>query len=117
LNDRFLNIKNPSCLVFPSENNYSAGDPFSVAQRADAERFTSYHSFEFKKSRQQKVADVVSTIAISISLIGGLFELTRWLIAFNGIIHHHLPGVELGAPQHLGDARGLVLAGDDGPDV
>jgi hypothetical protein len=81
VNDGFLNIKNPACFVFPEENKCSAGDHFSVAQRPDAERFTSYRSFEFVKSNEQNIADIVSTIAILISLLGGLFGLTRWWIA------------------------------------
>jgi hypothetical protein len=76
-----LNIKNPACFVFPKENNCSAGDHFQESRRADAEKFVSYRSFNFEKSSKQKIADIVSGIALLATLLAGLFVIARWSIS------------------------------------
>jgi hypothetical protein len=76
-----LNIKNPACFVFPKENNCSAGDHFQESRRADAEKFVSYRSFNFEKSGKQKIADIVSGIALLAALLAGLFVIARWSIS------------------------------------
>ena len=56
----YLNIKNPSCYVFPKENNCQPGDHFKVEERADAEKFLQYKPFPFKKSFLQRTADKIN---------------------------------------------------------
>ena len=55
--DGFLNIRNPSCYVYPIENGCQPGDRFRIDQRADAEAFVSYKPFFFSKSSAQLAAD------------------------------------------------------------
>ena len=55
-----LNIRNPACYVFPEENDCKPGDSFRSDQRVEAEAFVSYAPFPFKKSRLQRVADLVT---------------------------------------------------------
>ena len=55
--DGHFNLKNPACYVFPEENACSAGDHFTVAQRANMEAFANYRPFSFEKSSRQIAAD------------------------------------------------------------
>jgi hypothetical protein len=68
--DGTLNVKDPSCFVFPTENYCQPGDHFKVDRIEDARQFLSYRAFDFNKSRGQKLADVVSMLAAL--LVGAL---------------------------------------------
>jgi hypothetical protein len=57
-----LNVKNPSCYVFPQANNCSPGDHFKIEQLAEAETFLGYKPFDFEKSSRQKAADVCNAV-------------------------------------------------------
>lgn len=57
-----LNVKNPSCYVFPQANNCSPGDHFKIERQADAEKFLAYKPFTFEKSSLQKAADVCNVV-------------------------------------------------------
>jgi hypothetical protein len=72
-----LNLKNPACFVFPSENQCEAGDHFPVSRRDDAERFASYRAFPFEKSKQQKAADWLSAVAVLFTLLAVLTSTLR----------------------------------------
>jgi hypothetical protein len=68
----FLNIKNPACYVFPKENSCAPGDHFKSRQRELAENFVSYKQFSFGKSTPQKIAELITAIAlifVSITLV------------------------------------------------
>jgi hypothetical protein len=65
----FLNIKNPACYVYPKENSCAPGDHFRADQLEDAKRFTSYKSFNFKKSRLQHWADTLTTLALLVCIV------------------------------------------------
>ena len=76
----FLNIKNPSCFVFPEENSCRPGDHFSVSQRDSADKFVKYRAFPFEKSRSQRIADSVTKVSLGLSfliLIFGLMGVLR----------------------------------------
>ncbi|WP_295456440.1 hypothetical protein [uncultured Thiodictyon sp.] len=62
--DGYLNIKNPACYVFPSENGCAPGDHFRVDQRAAAEAFVSYRPFPFVKSAMQRWADWITLVTL-----------------------------------------------------
>jgi len=71
----FLNVKNPACFVFPKENFCAVGDHFPASRKQDAESFLSYRAFPFEKSTRQKIADIISTIALiaaGLGLLGSL---------------------------------------------
>ena len=75
--DGHLNLKNPACYVFPSENHCQPGDTFRADQANDAERFTHYRSFAFQISRAQAVANRVSHLALVAIVLGTLVVLAR----------------------------------------
>jgi hypothetical protein len=62
-NDGYLNIKNPSCYLYPSENTCAPGSHFSAAQRAEASAFLGFREFPFKISALQQIANWLSLVA------------------------------------------------------
>lgn len=76
-----LNLKNPSCYTFPTENGCRPGDEFRAGQRAQADAFRHYRPFAYVRPLRQKVASAVSLIALVLSLVGlagtGLLALRR----------------------------------------
>jgi len=61
-----LNIKNPACYVFPTENHCEPGAHFSVGEKPQAEAFAQYKPFSFAISRQQKIANLITQFALLI---------------------------------------------------
>jgi hypothetical protein len=64
-----VNIKNPSCYVYPQENDCKAGDHFTADQRAEAESFTAYAGFSFQVPFRQTAANATSLVSISSALL------------------------------------------------
>jgi hypothetical protein len=75
--DGLLNLKNPACYVFPTENHCKPGDLFRADQIEDAKRFVSYRPFEFEMPRAQKLANVFSAW----SLWATVFLILMWSMA------------------------------------
>lgn len=59
-----LNLKDPSCYLFPEANGCQPGDPLSAAREADAAAFTTYHPLPFHKPGAQRAADGLSLAAL-----------------------------------------------------
>jgi hypothetical protein len=82
-NEGVLNIKNPSCYVWPEANNCEPGDHFTVEQKESAKAFLNYRPFPFQMPILQRIANWVN----GLSLIAALFFLTlygaRAVIAFS----------------------------------
>lgn len=64
-----LNLKNPACYVFPTENHCQPGDHFSVEQKAQAVLFANYKPFAFAIPLKQKIANFISFISLISSLV------------------------------------------------
>ena len=62
----YLNLKNPVCYVFPEENHCAPGDLFRANQIEAAQRFVNYRPFAFHKSYAQEIADLLTTLALSL---------------------------------------------------
>ena len=58
-----LNFFNPSCFMFPKENNCLPGDVFKKNQIKELENFLSYKNFKFKMSKLQKVFNYISILS------------------------------------------------------
>ena len=54
------NFLNPSCFLFPKENNCVPGDLFTINQKKDLEKFLKYKSINFKKNIIQYIFDYLS---------------------------------------------------------
>ena len=64
-----FNFLNPSCFLFPKENNCIPGDLFNEYQKDDLEKFLKYKSFNFNKNIVQNIFDFLSFIFFFIILI------------------------------------------------
>ena len=61
-----LNFFNPSCFLFPKENNCKPGDLFLKSQFNELENFLKYKTFKFKISYIQKIFNLISIVSIII---------------------------------------------------
>jgi len=59
-----LNLKNPSCYLYPQENQCTPGDHFRTDQLAAASRFISFRPFVFQASRVQHLANWLNLTAL-----------------------------------------------------
>jgi len=67
LKNNNINFINPSCFVFPNENNCKPGDLFQKKQLEDLQKFLEYKKFKFELSKLQKFFNYVSIIAFILS--------------------------------------------------
>jgi hypothetical protein len=65
----WLNLKNPACYLYPTENNCSPGDHFSVNQRDAATAFANYKPFPFKLSSAQRYANLATLLSLAVVLM------------------------------------------------
>ncbi|SFF74540.1 hypothetical protein SAMN05518801_101177 [Novosphingobium sp. CF614] len=65
-----LNLKNPVCYVFPTENSCHPGDEFTAAQRRESQAFSQYRPFGHIWPSKQYVAAWISLAALLLSLGG-----------------------------------------------
>jgi len=80
----YLNLKNPACYVFPTENHCQPGDHFAVSEKTQATAFAQYQPFSFAISNTQKIANLItqSTLLLVFGFLGWvlfrtLFNLKR----------------------------------------
>lgn len=59
-----LNIRNPSCILYPKENHCKLWDNFSTQNIKEADAFVSYKPFKFERSYIQHVSDLISTTSV-----------------------------------------------------
>lgn len=70
--DRFINMKNPACYLFPAENGCKPGDHFKTDEVKNAIEFLTYRPFPFEESHWQMVAtwlSLWSAIAVAAVLL------------------------------------------------
>jgi hypothetical protein len=59
-----LNLKNPSCYLYPQENQCTPGDHFRTDQLAAASEFINFRPFVFQASRVQHLANWLNLAAL-----------------------------------------------------
>ena len=69
------NFFNPSCFVFPKENNCIPGDLFKKNQIQNLEKFLNYEKFDFNLSTSQKIFNYISLISFILTIIFILYYL------------------------------------------
>ena len=69
VNPQYYNIFNPSCFLFPNENNCRPGDLFKVSQKEDLDKFVNYKKFDFKQSKTQHAANYLSLFSFIFAII------------------------------------------------
>jgi len=82
VSDGHYNIKNPSCYVYPRENNCEPGEHFRVGQKADMESFIAYRPFHFEISTAQKIANLVTKAGLVVTAGVLLLAMLSYLMGF-----------------------------------
>ena len=83
INNDELNFFNPSCFIFPNENNCQPGDLFKKDQIKELDQFLNYKTFEFKISKSQKITNYLSIISLIISMIYIIYYVIKRFILKN----------------------------------
>ena len=73
-----LNLFNPSCFLFPKENNCLPGDTFKIMDKEKLIKFANYKKFEFKLNKFQIISNYISIF----SFIGCLLYLIYHFFIF-----------------------------------
>ena len=76
-----LNFLNPSCFIFPKENNCIPGDMFKKTQINELENFLNYKTFKFKLSKLQKIFNYISLISLIFSICFITYYLIKKIIS------------------------------------
>ncbi len=71
---------NPSCFIFPDENNCLPGDTFKIDEKEQLSKFTNYNKFIFKQNKFQKISNFISFIAFAICLIYLIYSFIIYLL-------------------------------------
>lgn len=68
-NKNYFNFFNPSCFLFPNDNDCLPGDLFNKSQETNLKNFLSYKKFDFNKNSIQNIFDYTSLISLFILTI------------------------------------------------
>ena len=72
-----LNFFNPSCFIFPKENNCVPGDMFKKTQINELKKFLSYKPFKFKLSKLQNIFNYISLVSLIFSILFIIYFLIK----------------------------------------
>ena len=64
-----FNFFNPSCFLFPNENNCLPGDLFDKTKEKNLENFLNYKKFDFRKNIVQNISDYLSLFSLIMVII------------------------------------------------
>jgi hypothetical protein len=62
ISEGYFNLKNPSCYLYPVENDCDPGDHFRADQIEGLDNFVNYRSFPFKTPLTQRIANWMSLL-------------------------------------------------------
>ena len=71
---------NPSCFIFPEENNCLPGDTFKISEKEKLSKFTKYNKFIFEQNKFQKISNFISFIVFAICLIYLIYSFIIYLL-------------------------------------
>ena len=60
---------NPSCFLFPEENNCLPGETFKISEKDKLVKFTSYKKFNFRQNKFQIISNYISFLSFMGSLL------------------------------------------------
>ena len=64
-----FNFFNPSCFIFPNENDCMPGDLVDKSSKKNLENFLNYKKFDFKKNNIQIIFDYISLVSLFFSIV------------------------------------------------
>ena len=83
------NFFNPSCFVFPKENNCIPGDLFKKKDVQNLEKFLNYKKFDFKLSTSQKIFNFLSIFSFILSiLLIFIYLILKFFNIFKNVKNH-----------------------------
>ena len=80
--DGHLMFFNPSCFLFPKENNCLPGDTFKISEKEKLVKFTKYKKFKFQQNGFQIISNYVSIFTFLGCLI---YLMYHFLIFINNL--------------------------------
>ena len=72
---------NPSCFLFPKENNCLPADTFKTSEKSKLTKFLNYEKFEFKQNRIQLVTNYISLISFLICILYLIYSYFIYLLS------------------------------------
>ena len=78
--DGHFSFFNPSCFLFPKENNCLPGDTFKVSEKEKLNQFTSYQKFDFKKNKFQIIANYISIFTLLFCLLYIVYSFIKLIL-------------------------------------
>ena len=79
--DHFM-FFNPSCFLFPKENQFLPGDTFKLSEKKQLINFTNYKKFDFKKNKIQVFSNYISIFSLIISFLYLLYHFCIFIYNF-----------------------------------
>ena len=73
---------NPSCFLYPKENNCLPGDTFKISEQEQLIQFANYQKFKFKQNKIQIFSNYVSIFTFLLSLLYLIYRLTIFIFSF-----------------------------------
>ena len=80
--DGHFMLFNPSCFLYPKENNCSPGDTFKISEKEKLIQFASYQKFKFKQNKIQTFSNYISFFTFLVSLLYLIYRLTIFIFSF-----------------------------------
>ena len=80
--DNHFMFFNPSCFLFPKENQCLPGDTFKLSEKKQLINFTNYKKFDFKKNKIQVFSNYISIFSLIISFLYLLYHFCIFIYNF-----------------------------------
>ena len=80
--DGHFMLFNPSCFLYPKENNCLPGDTFKISEKKKLIQFANYKRFKFKQNKIQTFSNYISFFTFLVSLLYLIYRLTIFIFSF-----------------------------------
>ena len=77
--DGHFMLFNPSCFLYPKENNCSPGDTFKISEKEKLIQFANYKKFKFKQNNIQIFSNYISFFTFVVCLLYLVYRLTIFI--------------------------------------
>ena len=80
--DGHFMLFNPSCFLYPEENNCSPGDTFKISEKEKLIQFANYQQFKFKQNKIQIFSNYISFSTFLLSLLYLVYCLAKFIFGY-----------------------------------
>ena len=80
--DGHFMLFNPSCFLYPKENNCSPGDTFKISEKEKLIQFANYKKFKFKQNNIQIFSNYISFFTFLLSLLYLVYCLAIFIFSY-----------------------------------